>query len=109
MFVSVDVALGTSEPVHVIPATAVVHAPQGDSIFLIEPAPAPDGTSGLVVRQQTVKLGARRGDFVVIADGLVVGDQVVATGVFKLRAGMSVIIDNTLTPEFALAPTPSNG
>jgi membrane fusion protein (multidrug efflux system) len=109
MFVSVDVALGTSEPVHVIPATAVVHAPQGDSIFVIEPADASDVADSLVVRQQPVKLGARRGDFVVVADGAVVGEQVVATGVFKLRTGTSVIIDNTLTPEFALAPAPGNG
>jgi len=109
MFVAVDVVLAGAAPVHVIPATAVVHAPHGDSIFVIEPAAAPNGTDTLVVRQQPVRLGARRGDFVVVTDGVDTNDQVVATGVFKLRAGMPVVIDNTLTPEFALAPAPGNG
>jgi len=109
MFVSVDVALGAAEPVHVIPATAVVHAPHGDSVFLIESAAEAQGTKALVVRQQPVKLGARRGDFVVVEGGAMVGDQVVATGVFKLRAGTQVVIDNALKPEFALAPAPGNG
>jgi membrane fusion protein (multidrug efflux system) len=109
MFVAVDVALGASLPVHVIPATAVVHAPHGDSVFVIEPAAAPEGTEALIVRQQPVKLGARRGDYVIVADGAQAGDRVVATGVFKLRAGVPVVVDNTLAPEFALAPTPGDG
>jgi membrane fusion protein (multidrug efflux system) len=109
MFVSVDVALGAAQPVHVIPATAVVHEPHGDSVFVIEPAPEPQGTDALVLRQQPVKLGARRGDFVVVENGALAGDRVVATGVFKLRAGAHVIIDNTLKPDFALAPAPNNG
>jgi membrane fusion protein (multidrug efflux system) len=109
MFVSVDVALGDSAPVHVIPATAVVHAPHGDSIFVIEPAAAGAGSAGHVVRQRPVKLGARRGDFVVVEEGALPNEQVVATGVFKLRPGMAVVVDNTLTPEFALEPSPDNG
>jgi membrane fusion protein (multidrug efflux system) len=108
MFVSVDVALGTPAPVHVIPATAVVHSPQGDSVFIVEPAAAA-GADGLVVRQQPVELGERRGDFVVVEAGAQADERVVATGVFKLRAGMPVAVDNTLTPEFALTPTPDNG
>jgi membrane fusion protein (multidrug efflux system) len=108
MFVSVEVALGDSTPVHVIPATAVVHAPHGDSIFVIEPA-ASGGSAGHVVHQRPVKLGPRRGDFVVVEDGASPNDQVVATGVFKLRPGMPVVVDNTLTPEFELEPSPDNG
>ncbi len=109
MFVSVDVALGAALPVHVIPATAVVHAPHGDSVFVIERAAEVQGSDALVLREQPVKLGTRRGDYVVVEDGAVAGDQVVATGVFKLRAGTHVVVDNTLKPEFALAPTPGNG
>jgi membrane fusion protein (multidrug efflux system) len=108
MFVSVEVALGDSTPVHVIPATAVVHAPHGDSVFVIEPAGG-DGSAGHVVSQRPVKLGARRGDFVVVEDGALPNEQVVATGVFKLRPGMAVVIDNTLVPDFVLEPSPDNG
>lgn len=107
MFVTVDVVLGEAKPVHVIPATAVVHARDGDSVFVIEAA-APEGNP-LVLRQEPVKLGERRGDFVVLEEGPRAGDSVVATGVFKLRAGMQVVIDNSLRPEFVLAPTPGNG
>lgn len=108
MFVTVDVTLGAPEAVHVIPATAVIHAAGGDSVFVIEPAAAPEGTDALVLRQQPVTLGERRGDFVVVEEGPKPGERVVATGVFKLRAGTSVVVDNTLAPQFALAPTPDN-
>ncbi len=77
MFVSVDVVLARSEPVLVIPSTAVVHAPHGDSIFVIEDGAGADGTSALVVRQQPVRLGARRGDFVVAAEGATAEEQIV--------------------------------
>jgi membrane fusion protein (multidrug efflux system) len=107
MFVAVDVVLGEARPVHVIPATAVVHARDGDSVFVIEPA-ASEG-SPLVVRQRAVKLGERRGDFVAVEEGPRAGDSVVATGVFKLREGTPVVIDNALKPEFGLAPAPGNG
>jgi membrane fusion protein (multidrug efflux system) len=109
MFVAVEVALGAPKQVNVIPSTAVVHAPHGDSVFVIEDAAQPEGTAALVLRQHPVKLGARRGDFVVLEEGPEAGSQVVATGVFKLREGMAVVIDNELTPEFALAPVPGNG
>lgn len=107
MFVAVDVVLGEAKPVHVIPATAVVHARDGDSVFVIAPA-EPEGNS-LVVRREPVKLGERRGDFVALEEGPRVGARVVATGVFKLSEGMAVVIDNTLRPEFVLEPVPGNG
>lgn len=106
MFVAVTVVLGEPETVNVIPATAVVHARDSDSVFVIEPS---EDAGSLVLRQQPVRLGARRGDFVVVEEGPKAGARVVATGVFKLRAGMPVVIDNTLAPEFVLAPSPGNG
>jgi membrane fusion protein (multidrug efflux system) len=109
MFVAVDVALGEPETVHVVPATAVVHSRDGDSVFVIEAAGSEAGSDSLVLRQQTVRLGERRGDFVVVEEGPRAGARVVATGVFKLREGMAVVIDNTLAPEFVLAPAPGNG
>lgn len=104
MFVAVDVSLGKPAAVDVIPATAVVHSANGDSVFVIEPT----DSDGFVLRQQAVTLGERRGDYVVVEEGPRAGERVVATGVFKLRAGASVVVDNTLAPQFALAPRPDN-
>src|SRR5690606_5029143 len=50
IFVSVDVALGASAPVNVVPATAVAHAPDGDAIFVIEPGETAGGAAALVLR-----------------------------------------------------------
>lgn len=108
MFVSVDVVQNNPQKVLMIPSTAVLYAPYGDSIFLIEEGKADDGTTTMAVRQQFVRLGARQGDFVIVRQGLKAGDRVVSTGVFKLRPGMEVVIDNTLAPEFKLEPAPRN-
>jgi len=110
MFVTVDTFLDRSHKVLLIPNTAVLHAPFGNSVFIIEEAKAdgPDGAKSLVVRQQFVRLGQRRGDFVAATEGVKNGETIVATGTFKLRPGMAVVIDNTLAPEFKLAPTPDN-
>jgi len=102
MFARVSVGLGQPQPVLVVPLTAVSHATFGDSVFVIEDAK--DGP-GKVLRQQFVQLGARRGDFVSIVDGLKPGQQVVSAGVFKLRTGAKVVVDNTLAPTPSLAPT----
>ena len=109
MFVSVDMRLPRSERVLFIPETAVLHAPYGDSIFVVEEGPAgPDGTKSLVVQHRLVRLGAREGDYVVVTDGVKSGERIVSTGAFKLRPGMSVVIDNSLAPEFSFAPKPRN-
>ena len=109
MFVSVDLILARSEKVLFIPATAVLRAPFGDSVFVIEEGKAGlDGVRPLVAQQRFVRLGARQGDFVVATEGVKAGERIVSTGVFKLRPGMPVVIDNTLAPQFALAPKPRN-
>jgi membrane fusion protein (multidrug efflux system) len=109
MFISVDVILARSEKVLFIPATAVVHAPFGDSVFTIEEGkPLANGAKPLVAQQRLVRLGVRQGDFVVATEGVKAGERLVSTGVFKLRPGMPVVIDNTLAPHFALAPKPRN-
>jgi membrane fusion protein (multidrug efflux system) len=109
MFVNVQVVLAASEKVLAIPLTAVLFAPFGDSVFVIEGGAAKSADkSPLVLRQRFVRLGTRRGDFVAVSDGLKEGDQVVSSGVFKLRSGMSVVIDNTLAPDAKLAPRPAN-
>ena len=102
MFVKISVILPSQEPVLVIPATAVRYAPFGDSVFVVEEK----GKKHLVVRQQFVRLGQSRGDFIAVRSGLEPGQVVVSTGVFKLRNGQAVQVDNTLSPHFKLNPKP---
>lgn len=121
MFVSLDVVLERARQAVLIPATAVQYGPRGSTVFVVEEKIEEEvneqveeqlkGNSGkhrLMVRQQPVTLGSRRGDFVVVTNGLSGGEQVVSGGVFKLRPGMAVVIDNSLAPEFSLAPNPRN-
>ncbi len=109
MFASVAVELPEQSQELVIPATAVLYAPYSDSVFVVEEkADEKSGKKGLVLRQQFVRLDAKRGDFVAVTSGLNEGDIVVSTGVFKLRNGQGVVVDNTLAPEFQLAPKPEN-
>ncbi len=109
MFASVAVLLPERIEVLAIPATAVLYAPYSDSVFVIDEAPGNDGEEQkLVLRQQFVRLGEKRGDFVAVLSGLQEGERVATTGVFKLRNGQGVIIDNALSPEFQLEPTPEN-
>jgi len=109
MFATVAVVLPGKNQVLAIPATAVLPAPYGDSVFVVEERKEEKaGKPGPAVRQQFVRLGERRGDFVAVASGLEEGATVVSTGVFKLRNGQSVVIDNALNPEFSLNPKPDN-
>ncbi len=103
MFVNVAVELPMQRNVLVIPATAVLYAPYSDSVFVIE-----EKNGVKTLRQQFVRLGEKRGDFVAVAEGLKQGETIVSTGVFKLRNGQQVIVDNTLAPEFQKAPVPEN-
>ena len=104
MFVNTAVGLPVRKKVIAIPATSVLYAPFGDSVFVVEDDK--QGKGGKALRQQFVRLGERRGDFVAVTDGLKEGETIVSTGVFKLRNGQPVVVDNRLAPEFRLAPTP---
>lgn len=106
MYVTTAVGLPVRKKVAAIPATSVLYAPYGDSVFVVVDDKA--GKGGKVLRQQFVRLGERRGDFVAVTDGLKEGDTIVSTGVFKLRNGQAAVVDNRIAPEFRLAPIPKN-
>ncbi|NOQ90471.1 MAG: efflux RND transporter periplasmic adaptor subunit [Gammaproteobacteria bacterium] len=109
MFANASVVMPDKQTVLPIAATAVAYATFGDSVFVVEEQKSEQsGEIELVLRQQFVQLGQRRGDFVDVIDGLKSGETVVTSGVFKLRSGMKVIIDNTLAPEPSLDPHPSD-
>jgi membrane fusion protein, multidrug efflux system len=109
MFANVAVILPNIENLLVIPSAAVLNAPYGDSVFVIEEKKdAATGVISQVVRQQFVRLGRSRGDFVVVISGLKVGQTVVTTGAFKLHNGGVVIVNNQLSPAFSLTPKPED-
>ena len=109
MFVNVAVVLPSREEVLAIPTTAVLYAPYGDTVFVVDAKKSEKGVEPVnVVRQKIVQLGEKRGDFVASVSGLDKGETVVSTGVFKLRNGQAVVVDNTLAPEFKLAPEPED-
>jgi len=109
MFVNASVLLPEQDKVFTIPGTAVLYAPYSDSVFVVEAKK--DEKSGkdiLALRQQFVRLGEKRGDFVAVLSGLKEGETIASTGVFKLRNGQTVVIDNSQTPAFQLQPKPEN-
>src|SRR5437667_6234833 len=109
MFAKVEVMLPETKKTIVIPGAAVSYAPYGDSVFVIEKQKDPkSGQESLVLRQQFVRIGETRGDFVSVTQGLKAGEEIVGTGVFKLRNGMVVTINNDLAPKPELNPTPAD-
>jgi len=103
MAVEVTVTLSNPQKVLAVPSTAVIFAPFGDTVFVVEK----DKEKGnLKARQQFVRLGKARGDLVEIADGVKAGEQVVSAGAFKLTNGQSVVIGKTAQPDFKANPNP---
>jgi len=108
MFVQAEVALGPGETVVSLPASAISYAPYGDSVFIVGEMKGEDGKPYRGVRQQIVKLGPARGDQVAVLTGVKPGDEVVTSGLFKLRNGAAVQINNSVRPANSPAPTPEN-
>jgi membrane fusion protein (multidrug efflux system) len=108
MFVQTQVLLGESRPVVTLPASAISYAPYGDSVFVIGDLKDPNGATYRGVRQQVVKLGGARGDQVAVISGVEPGQEVVTSGVFKLRNGAPVQVTNTVQPSNSPAPRPED-
>jgi membrane fusion protein, multidrug efflux system len=109
MFVTTEIDLGQGRSVVTVPATAVLNAPYGDSVFIVEDMKSPDGkTSYKGARQQFVKVGSGRGDQVAVLTGVTAGAEIVTSGVFKLRNGAAVHVDNTVPPANDPAPKPED-
>jgi len=107
MFAKVEVALSETKKTIVIPGSAVSYAPYGDSVFVIEKQKDPKtGKESDTLRQQFVRIGEARGDFVAVTQGLKEHQTLVSTGVFKLRNGMAVSVNNDLAPKPELNPKP---
>ena len=108
MFARVILNLGDPEDVVAVPATAVLSAPFGDSVFVVTEKTAEDGTKTLAAEQRFVRTGRSMGDFVAVTEGLKADETVVTAGVFKLRNGAAIEVNNKLAPEPSLTPTPAD-
>ena len=108
MFVQTELMLGASTSVIALPASAISYAPFGDSVFVVTDLKGPTGASYRGVRQQFVKLGGGRGDQVAIVSGVTAGAEVVTSGVFKLRNGAAVVVNNKVQPSNKSKPKPED-
>jgi membrane fusion protein, multidrug efflux system len=108
MYVDANLNRGGSIPVVLVPVSAISYAPFGDSVFIVENMKDPKGKTYLGVRQQFVKLGGSRGDQVAALTGLKAGEEVVTSGVFKLRPNAAVTVNNSVQPSNSAAPKPPN-
>ena len=124
MFVNVSVVLPERANVVFVPATAIMRAPYGNSVYIVEDRKSdpsgsmtgtmtgamtgPDGKPAKIARQQFVRVGMSRGDFVAIEEGVTAGQEVVMLGAFKLRNGAPVMVNNQTTISPSQTPTPQN-
>ncbi|WP_241759337.1 efflux RND transporter periplasmic adaptor subunit [Pyxidicoccus parkwayensis] len=106
MFSNIEVLAEGKRNVVAIPATAVLFAPYGDSVFVIVDGKDMAGKPSLVAQQRFVRLGERRGDFVEVTSGLTAGETVANNGAFKLRNGATVLVNDALAPKPEAAPQP---
>src|SRR5947199_112803 len=107
MFAKAEVTLLEKHKALIVPGSAISYAPFGDSVFVIEKKQdEKTGKESQAIRQQFVRVGEARGDLVAITQGLKAGETIVSTGVFKLRNGMTVTINNDLAPKPQVNPKP---
>ena len=124
-FAQVNIDLGGTRNVVVVPQTAISFNPYGNAVYVVAKAPAASSQSAqadngdanakgaapgpqLIVKQRFVKTGATRGDLIAVIDGLKPGEQVVTSGLLKLRNDAAVIIDNKVQPTADTQPAPVN-
>jgi membrane fusion protein (multidrug efflux system) len=108
MFVQTEIQLGASKPIVTLPGSAISYAPFGDSVFVVADLKDAKGNTYCGVRQQFVKLGPSRGDQIAILSGINAGDEIVSSGVFKLRNGAAVQVNNKVQPANKKSPSPEN-
>jgi membrane fusion protein, multidrug efflux system len=108
MFMEVEVGVGADRSVIPLPASAINYAPFGDSVYVLEDKKGADGKSYRAARQQFVKVEGSRGDQVAVISGINPGDEIVTSGVFKLRNGAAVAVNNKVQPGNDPAPKPED-
>ena len=108
MYVQVLMKYGVNRNAITLPASAINYAPYGNSVYVLADLKDPKGQTYRGVRQQFVKIDGSRGDQVAVVSGVKPGDEVVSSGVFKLRNGAAVTVNNKVQPENSPAPKPQD-
>jgi membrane fusion protein, multidrug efflux system len=108
MFVQTEIVLSKGRAIVSLPASAISYAPYGDSVYVVTEMKDPKGQGYRGVRQQFVTLGVARGDQIAVVSGVNAGDEVVTSGVFKLRNGAAVVVNNKVRPANNPKPKPEN-
>ncbi len=106
MFASVTAYLDESDEVLSVPASSISYAPYGNSVWVI----SPEEQAGVPrpARAQFVQIGRRLGDRVAIVSGLTPGLEIVSSGIFKMRPGVMVFVNNQVEPGNELNPDPQD-
>ncbi|WPJ95152.1 efflux RND transporter periplasmic adaptor subunit [Coraliomargarita algicola] len=109
LFVNIELVSEQTEEVLLIPSTAILYAPYGNSVYVVESQQNEDGSGErLIVKQKFIRIGRSRGDFVSVLDGVTADERIVSSGAFKLRNGAAITINNDLEPQAQLAPAVDN-
>jgi len=108
MYVELVADVGRPTDVIALPASAILYAPYGNSVYVLSDMKDPKGKSYRGVSQRFVKLGDARGDQVAVLGGVKPGEEVVTSGVFKLRPGAAVNVNNKVQPANNPAPKPED-
>lgn len=107
MFATVTIDAGAPQKLITVPQTAITYNPYGNLVYIVDnKGNGADGKPQLVVRQTFVTTGATRGDQVAVLKGIKEGDEVVTAGQMKLRNGIGVTVNNTVSPTNDANPKP---
>jgi membrane fusion protein (multidrug efflux system) len=114
MFATVAIDSGAPQKLITVPQTAITYNPYGNLVYVVDSkgngadgkGNGADGKPQLTVRQTFVTTGATRGDQVSVLKGIKEGDEIVTAGQMKLRNGMSIVVNNTVSPTNDANPKP---
>jgi membrane fusion protein (multidrug efflux system) len=108
MYAKVKVVLPETQEVIAIPSSSIHYAPYGDSVFVVSEMKSEAGKTYKGVKEQFVKLGQSKGDLTAVLSGVKPGDELVTSGVFRLRSGAAIIVNNKAQPGSEISPNPSD-
>lgn len=93
MFVEVELTNSESKLVKVVPVNSIRYAPYGNTAYSLVKDSA---TPPFDVQAETVELGRTKGDLIEVTKGLKIGQEIIASGTFKLFPGIKVFINNDI-------------